>query len=445
MTKKQWFSWHSLSGVWFGLILFFICWTGAFATISYELDWLFDSKVRAQPQAHNVSLGEAYQKVQTQFPNAQIGIAFSSGEPYFAHDFVVRFKGKPWQHVYVDPVNGEVTGATSFLNIQRFFRDFHMHFFGIFDSIISYYLVLIFALPLCFSTVSAVYLYQGWWKKWLQLSWNGDSRAKLASLHKFSGVWSLWFAVIISLTSIWYLYEFVRMDLVDGKTAFTDVGNFAINPIAELEAQNTQPLSIVTLEKIAQNARPDLDIRAMRFSGGYFYVEGQSDDILVRDRANKLYINPYSGEVVYNQTASSQGFYWRLSDTADPLHFGNFAGLWVKLAWFVCGIALSFLSLSGSYMYVKRQSKLRRKESQQGVKTSLLISCCLLSLIGYYAYKTIMSYGVAGQAPNLPSGSLLFLSVWIIVTLAIISFWIKSLLSVCFTDTKLLYQLKTFS
>lgn len=128
-----------------------------------------------------------------------------------------------------------------------------------------------------------------------------------------------------------------------------------------------------------------------------FYAEGQANDVLVRDRANKVYVNPYTGEIVYSQTASSQGLYWRLSDTADPLHFGNFAGVWVKILWCIFGLALSFLVLSGTYMYVKRQLKLRRKEDLRGVKVSLGLSGALLLCIGYYAYHTLMGYGIAGQ------------------------------------------------
>ncbi len=241
----------------------------------------------------------------------------------------------------------------------------------------------------------------------------------------------MWLAVVIAITSMWYLFEFVRMDLADGKTAFTDVGDFAVNPLPELQPQDKPQLSVVALAAKVREARPDLEIRAIRYSGGYFYVEGQSSDVLVRDRANKAYVNPYTGEVVYSQTASSQGIYWRLSDTADPLHFGNFAGIWVKILWCTFGVALSFLVLSGTYMYVKRQLKLRRKEDLRGVKASLVFSLSLLICIAYYAYQTLMNYGVAGQFPVLPTGSALFLSIWTLVTCFIIVVWGGALLNLC--------------
>ncbi len=74
-------------------------------------------------------------------------------------------------------------------------------------------------------------------------------------------------------------------------------------------------------------------------------------------------------------------------------------------------------------MYVKRQLKLRRKEDLRGVKASLVFSLSLLVCIAYYAYHTLMNYGVAGQFPVLPTGSALFLSIWTLVTCFIIVVW----------------------
>ena len=88
---------------------------------------------------------------------------------------------------------------------------------------------------------------------------------------------------------------------------------------------------IGSLVESALNAIVELDIRSISLNrGGYVFVTDQTDSILVRDRANKIYINPHTQEVIYAQRAADLPLYWLWSNMADPLHFGNFYG-WVKM------------------------------------------------------------------------------------------------------------------
>ncbi|MNJ80661.1 hypothetical protein D3C77_791260 [compost metagenome] len=40
-----------------------------------------------------------------------------------------------------------------------------------------------------------------------------------------------------------------------------------------------------------------------------------------------------------------------------PLHFGDFGGLWLKLVWFLFGLLLTFMVLSGLLIWSKRTVK----------------------------------------------------------------------------------------
>lgn len=354
MTAKQWFNWHSLTGIWSGLLLFIICWSGTFATVSHELDWLTNADIRASSADEaRVDLATAIERVLQHEPDSEEAFASAPLQRGYNYDIVVETAAGQWRHVYVDPITGDITGQTSYLNIQRFFRDLHMYLFGAFNNTLASYFVFILAIPLLISTVSALYLYRFWWRKFFTLNWSSQDRANMASVHKLAGLWSLWFSLIIALTSVWYLYESFRYDVIDGKVVLTDTEDYAVNVLPELADSSAQKLPLSVLLAEINELRPDMEISSVWFNNNYLYAHGQAGHLLVRDRANKVYMNPHNAEVVHNQNAADLSLYWRLSDTADPLHFGDFAGLTSKLIWFVFGLALSFMALSGSYMYIK--------------------------------------------------------------------------------------------
>ncbi len=432
MTAKQWFNWHSLTGVWTGLLLFVICWSGTFATLSYELDWLTNPAIRASSsQTPQLSLAEAYQIVSEARPQDRVAFASAPLAPGFNYDIVIETQAGQWRHLYVDPVSGVIAGDSSYLNIQRFFRDFHRVLFGAVNRTLASYLVFLLAIPLLISVISALYLYRCWWQKFFTLNWSRQRRANVASLHKLAGVWSLWFSLVIALTSVWYLYEAFRVDAIDGKVSLVGQGSYAVQPLPPLSGATTEPLPLTELVARAQQARPDLQITSLWFDSGYLQVHGQAGHLLVRDRANKLYLDPYTGEVVHNQNASDLSLYWRWSDTADPLHFGDFAGLTSKLIWFVFGLILSFMALSGSYMYVKRQQSKRQPLAYRRTLILAVAGTVLMLLASIWAgYQAALSYGVAGQLPALPVATTLFLGAWLVLTVAIIAYWCFKLFSV---------------
>jgi uncharacterized iron-regulated membrane protein len=77
----------------------------------------------------------------------------------------------------------------------------------------------------------------------------------------------------------------------------------------------------------------------------------------VRRRANHIAISNKTGELLDIRSGESLGLHLRISEAADPLHFVTFGGATTRWLWFIFGVMLSALSISGVYLCGLRISR----------------------------------------------------------------------------------------
>ena len=75
-----------------------------------------------------------------------------------------------------------------------------------------------------------------------------------------------------------------------------------------------------------------------------------------------LSFDPISGALLAKNKGEDLSIHARISEAADPLHFGTFAGLPSKLVYFVFGIVLSILAITGTYIYGMRIARVGKHE-----------------------------------------------------------------------------------
>ncbi len=421
-AARSWFDWHSWMGVIAGLLLFVVCWGGTFATISYELDWLVNPEQRVQVEGDPGSLEQIYASVEAAYPNAEIQTVYSPRYANFAAEVVLQDEFSQTRRIYINPYTLEITGEGPFLNIQRYLRDFHRR---LFTGNFGFYLICLASLPLIGSLMTSLVFYKRWWTRFFEFKSARTLRTFVSNLHRLVGLWSLWFVVIISLTGIWYLWERVRSSHVDDIFAYSDAIPGAIVPIPMLDFDYSTTLPFRDLLAIARAERPDIEIAYVSVNrNGYFYVVGQTDNLLVRNRANKIYLLPETGEVIYNQYGEDLSAYWYWSNMADPLHFGNFGGLATKFVWFAFGLILSFLSLSGVWLFAKRLSRSSKFNTKALITLSSLGFVSLWLMLNSPEPFLLMANGAASQVLQIKPGVQWFLYTWLIMTSVICLSWV---------------------
>lgn len=360
LNKDTIFKIHGWIGIKFSIIFFVVCFSGTLAVFSHEMDWLFNPSMRATPGAEYASRNQAVKGILRELPEGKITYWERAREPYLT-DIVYVKSLEQLHYVFVNPYTAEVQGHSN-VTIQRFFRD--LHYFLFIPDQVGNYLVLFFGFVLLFSLVTGVLYYKDWYKRLFHLKIGKGSQVFFSSLHKLVGAWSIPFMALISATSVWYFVE---------RSDFPEISPYLKVEVPEIQPSSGQVLNVMELDydrfiDIAEEAIPGLSVQDLippTDSTSPVYLTGISEVPLVRNRANRVYINPYTNEVVKVQNAEKINLITWLNDIADPLHFGHWGGIITKVIWFIFGAALSSLILTGPWLFIKRRLKVKRLQRER--------------------------------------------------------------------------------
>ena len=350
--SRFWFLVHSWIGLKLSLFMSFVLITGTIAVLSHEIDWLINPAMRAPASVaeNEVDWGAAYDSVRQVYPEGRLLSLNRYHNDAFALSATMITEWRENTYLWFNPADGAYRGASSFYNVQRFFRNTHRHLM----LPVSYGVPIVtaLALPLLLSLLAGLIVYKKFWRGFLRWPrFHRKARIWLGDLHRLTGLWISWFLIIIALTSVFYFVEEFGLR----GTPFPPP-----DALGERADQLPAQFTGADLDTAIANARatmPGLEIRRILFpsnSNGAIAIQGDHSAVLVRERANTVYIDPQTLEVAGSYRGENLDFYTRISEAADPLHFGNFASLPTQILWFVLGTGLSALSVTGVLIYVKR-------------------------------------------------------------------------------------------
>ncbi|MEH6669902.1 PepSY-associated TM helix domain-containing protein [Halopseudomonas sp.] len=378
MSKKSrskiWFlvhSWLALP-IWFFVLI--VCVTGTLATVSQEIVWLANPDIRApkpSPGAELLTLGQALEKVQQAEPDLKVLSLMRPDESHFALSARVSYPDGSSPTLYVNPYTGVIQGVSPQFDFRQFTRALHGWWLVPFTNGFSWgwYLVSLLGLPMLASLVTGLVVYKKFWKGFLtpRLRLRQGARVFWGDFHRLSGIWSIWFIAVISITGTWFLLQAV---LFDNHISISTEG---VPPVIARDAvprseSATPPPQLNLDQMIAEVVErvPSLDPKRVFLSGNAYsltFVEGRGWYPLMDQTVG---VSPYDGDVGYVRLLEDRSTLEFVTESMRPLHTGDFGGLWVKLIWFFFGLLLSMMVLSGLLIWSKRTvtatAKALRKE-----------------------------------------------------------------------------------
>lgn len=351
--------------------VFLVCVTGTLATISHEIIWAINSDVRAlRPDGvtgERISAGQLVAAVQEQRPEARVNGLFWPAESHFAPTVsVTDAQGAEFTY-YVNPYDGHIQGEAATVTLSTFLRALHGWLFLPWTNGYSWgwYAVSIVGIPMLGSLVTGIMVYKKFWRAYLnpRLRFGKGARTFWGDFHRLAGIWSIPFIAIISVTSIWFLIQAVLSDV--GVTLSTAGAPQVLGRDDVPQVARQSDLPPIQLDEVlarVQEVQPGLRVRGVSMPSHAFdpvHAGGNSPGYPLI--WSSVSLNPYDDSVVTNRSLGDRSVAELVTGSMRPLHTGDFMGLGLKIVYFIFGVLLSMMVLSGMLIWTKRTVRSTRE------------------------------------------------------------------------------------
>lgn len=386
ISNRFWFMLHGWVSLPIWLLFCFICLTGTIAVLSHEITWLTNPASRAlnPNDLPEKPVSELMTIVETAYPSAAVTGAMTL-EPYLVNVVMFSDADKPFAMAYVNQYTGEIQQINEGMTFVGFIRSLHAWLLFPWQSSYSlgYYLVCSMALFMLASLVTGLIVYKRFWRSLFapKLRLNQGKKTLLADLHKLSGVWSIWFIAIMAVTGLWYLVQaiFWHAD-IDIEPHAPLVAAEQLPFVQKSDAKPAVPnVSLTQALTLAQTRFPNFQpsyVMQPEHNRGMYHLSGSGDHIFYDQYSYNLSINPWTGEVARATSPETMTGMQTLMHIADPLHYGTLGGIWTKIIWFIFGLILSGMSITGFMMWGLRNLRAFKNASVPNTATDLLEEGC---------------------------------------------------------------------
>lgn len=381
LTQRFWFLLHGWCSLPVWLLFTAVCLTGTIAVLSHELTWLTNPNARASnpDQLPARPLPELIAAVEQAVPDAAVTSVMVL-EPYLVTAILFASPEHPSAIAYVNPYTAQVQEINSGINFITFMRSLHGWLLFPWQQgySVGYYLVSAMSLLMLGALVTGLIIYKRFWQSFTapKIRLSQGRKTLLADLHRLAGVWSIWFLLLMSLTGLWYLVQAVLWH--NEVEFYHEVPPLSLQQVPAATAAGTAPAQqpLAELVKTAQQAMPVLQpafIHLPEHPRDYVRVAGSGDNPLFDQYSYSVWLNPWTGEVAHQHSPAQMGALETVMSIADPLHYGTIGGLATKLIWFVFGLLVSGMAITGFMIWGSRLQQASRRSRDLPAQSQPLV------------------------------------------------------------------------
>jgi len=373
---RQLYAWHKWAGLLTGLFIFVITISGAIAVFKEEIDLLLTPARRVEPASTPpASLDDILPAVQRAYTGARIESVNLPRNPHTAYSIFLD-DGKQRTEVFVNPYSGALTGARTGETVANVIRQLHVRFyyFGAWGRVV----VGVFGLALLVSTLTGVLIYGRFMKgvfaqglRFWQIRTGRGLQVSASDWHKLIGILALAFNLVIAFTgAVLGLENLAR---------YAPSVSRALHPQPDQRHPPAATDRMVPLAQALRRARRALPgfeptrLILPRADKNHFVIYGDNSGRFAREGASFVVIETSGGAVLQTHNSAGARAVTYTYNLVEPLHFGNFAGVPLKLIYLSFGLASSFLSVTGFIIWLRKRRRARvAAPSRRREKTSEL-------------------------------------------------------------------------
>lgn len=362
---------HLVASTVFGLFAAAVGLSGSALVFREEIEHaIYEPIVRVEEA--RTPLDALFQAATAVEPARRISMVVFPEEPGRTVEFILQkreartLKEADQMSVYLNPHTGAVEGSRrrEASPIAKM-RDLHFAFFSgppglTFNGFVALALVFLSFTGLVLWIVASPR------NQRFKLNLRGSFKSALWNVHRQAGVLSLALLVLVSITGAYYSFRDTYLKGIQAATGWAPPRGTPVVVATEGQAAHG-------LEEIVTAARalmPEARLAVMRIPAqktqawaATFHRAGDSGEST--DSGPTAFLNPYTLEVVRLDDRQTMPLGGRLVKSMEPIHYGKFGGMPVKLLWVILGLLPLFFAMSGAIMWWNRTGGLRGRSRKR--------------------------------------------------------------------------------
>lgn len=369
-TAKRWFNWHKWTSLICTLFLLMLCTTGLPLIFHEEIDsWLEPmATIQAPEGTPKLALDSLARNAEAVHPKSQIRYIFwDEADP---NKVIFDLADKPdapvdhSKYVALNSFTGEVVGQPTTDGLMDVILKLHTDMFaGIAGKLFLGLMGLLFVV----SIISGVMLYGPIMKKFDfgMVRKYKSKRLKWLDTHNLVGIVVLAWTLVVGITGVINTLSDVILGLWQQGQLKEMVAPYAGQPAIEGPLSSLDG-TLVAAKKAAPGMHPSIiTYPGTIFSSQHHYAIFMSGKTALTSRL----LMPALIDAKTGELTDSRKMPWYVNTLflSEPLHFGDYGGMPLKIIWAIFDLATIIILVTGLYLWLAR----RKANKQQWERISM--------------------------------------------------------------------------